>query len=178
MLWGQAVLNTMEDTIRLTSGNTAVEASFMAPGLGPWRPGMAPYVDEQIGMGGAADPGGLIGLGLEWHPKMLWRFEQASTPINPYQTRMNWISNETEISYWLGGLITGGIAPQFDENTGIITQWDVIISRWLGAHATWGQSITSYIKSKWRNVWIRDVFWSQHLGCWGQNTSRIQHKEF
>ena len=35
----------------------------------------------------------------------------------------------------------------------------------------------NYIKSKWRDIWIRDVFWSQHLGCWGQNTSRIQHKE-
>ena len=30
--------------------------------------------------------------------------------------------------------------------------------------------------SKWRKIWIRDVFWSQHLGCWGQNTSRIQNK--
>ena len=30
--------------------------------------------------------------------------------------------------------------------------------------------------SKWRRIWIRDVFWSQHLGCWGQNTSRIQNK--
>ena len=33
------------------------------------------------------------------------------------------------------------------------------------------------IFSKWRKIWIRDVFWSQHLGCWGQNTSRIQNKE-
>jgi hypothetical protein len=32
MLWGQSVLNTMEDTIRLTNNRTAVEASFMAPG--------------------------------------------------------------------------------------------------------------------------------------------------
>ena len=29
---------------------------------------------------------------------------------------------------------------------------------------------------EWRRIWIRDVFWSQHLGCWGQNTSRIQKK--
>ena len=36
---------------------------------------------------------------------------------------------------------------------------------------------TNYIKSKWRDIWILDVFWSQHLGCWRQNTSRIQHKE-
>ena len=31
--------------------------------------------------------------------------------------------------------------------------------------------------SEWRKIWIRDVFWSQHLGCWGQNTPRIQNKE-
>ena len=30
--------------------------------------------------------------------------------------------------------------------------------------------------SKWRKIWIRDVFWSQHLGCWGRNTSGIQNK--
>ena len=30
--------------------------------------------------------------------------------------------------------------------------------------------------SKWRKIWIWDAFWSQHLGCWGQNTSRIQNK--
>ena len=32
------------------------------------------------------------------------------------------------------------------------------------------QSITNH-KSKWRNVWIRDVCWSEHLWYWGQNTS-------
>ena len=39
-----------------------------------------------------------------------------------------------------------------------------------------GTSSKRYIKSKWRDIWIRDVFWSQHrvsqhLGCWGQNRS-------
>ena len=38
-----------------------------------------------------------------------------------------------------------------------------------------GQSNTHSIKSKWCNIWIRDVFWSQHFGCRGQNTSQIQH---
>ena len=39
--------------------------------------------------------------------------------------------------------------------------------------------LTFYIAplfSKWRKIWIRDVFWSQQL-CWGQNTPRIQNKE-
>ena len=49
---------------------TAVECSFMAPGLGPWRPDMAPYVDEH-----GAD---LVALGLEWHAKMLLRIEIAA----------------------------------------------------------------------------------------------------
>ena len=31
--------------------------------------------------------------------------------------------------------------------------------------------------SKWRKIWIRDVFWAQHPRCWGQNTSRIQNRE-
>ena len=37
-------------------------------------------------------------------------------------------------------------------------------------------SYTTPLFSKWRKIWIWDVFWSQHLGCWGQNTSRIQNK--
>ena len=52
-----------------------------------------------------------------------------------------------------------------------------VMPTWVRVHH--GQSIKRYIKPKWlaRNFWIREVFWSQHLGCWGQNTSRIQHKE-
>jgi hypothetical protein len=68
LLWGQGVLTAMEDVMALTNNNTAVECSFMAPGLGPWRPDMVPYVDE-------SDENGLVGLGLEWHPKMMFRTE-------------------------------------------------------------------------------------------------------
>jgi len=42
----------------MANNNTAVECSFMAPGLGPWRPDMVPYVDQR-------DTSGLIGLG-QW----------------------------------------------------------------------------------------------------------------
>eukprot|EP01052_Picozoa_sp_SAG31_P042695 SAG31_NODE_6861_length_1868_cov_1.112493_2_plen_176_part_00 len=59
---GQDWLAAMEETHRLTNTHTAVECSFMAPGLGPWRPDMAPYVDEH-----GPD---VVKLGLEWHPKM------------------------------------------------------------------------------------------------------------
>ena len=33
---------------------------------------------------------------------------------------------------------------------------------------------THHVKPKWRDIWIRAVFWSR---CWGHNTSRIQHNE-
>jgi hypothetical protein len=36
------------------------------------------------------------------------------------------------------------------------------------------QSFANYKTSKWRNILIRDACWSEHLGCWSQNTSRIQ----
>ena len=41
---------------------------------------------------------------------------------------------------------------------------------------TYGPPITNY-KSKWRNIWIQDVVFCQHLRCWGKNTCRIQDKE-
>ena len=47
----------------------------------------------------------------------------------------------------------------------------------LGKPSSMGQAITKHTKSKWRNVWIRDVFWAWHLGCWGKNMSRIQHTD-
>ena len=34
------VLQTIEQTRALTNGNTAIECSFLAPGLGPFRPDM------------------------------------------------------------------------------------------------------------------------------------------
>ena len=51
----------------------ATEPSFMSPGLGPWRPDMAPYVDER---------GDLVDLGLEWHAKILQRIELTDTLVN------------------------------------------------------------------------------------------------
>ena len=38
--WGMGVLQTIEQTRALTNGNTAIECSFLAPGLGPFRPDM------------------------------------------------------------------------------------------------------------------------------------------
>ena len=66
---------------------------------------MAPYVDQR-------DTEGLIELGLQWHPKILFRSEISSLVLNPYHTPIGWFKNKTELDYWLGGLVTGGVALQ------------------------------------------------------------------
>ena len=59
--WGLGVLQAMEETHALLNRNTAVEASFLAPGLGPFRPDEAPYVDQNL-----VQAGGVVKMGLEW----------------------------------------------------------------------------------------------------------------
>jgi hypothetical protein len=110
--WGMGVIKAMEDTHALFKHNTAVECSFMAPGLGPYRPDMAPYVDQDISKG-------IIALGLEWHPKMLQRTAMSGVVINPYGTWWWYPGNPynvnftlADVDYWMGGLIAGGVTPQ------------------------------------------------------------------
>ena len=71
----------MEDMHVLLRHQTAVEASFIAPGLGPYRPDEAPYVDQNL-----HQAGGVIQMGLEWHPKILLRALASGTVVNPYVT--------------------------------------------------------------------------------------------
>jgi hypothetical protein len=125
---GQDWLAAMEETHRLTNPHTAIECSFMAPGLGPWRPDMAPYVDEH-----GPD---VVTLGLEWHPKMLFRTLLSGLVINPYHTPLGWITNEYNISYWLGGLITTGVAPQIDDRAD--GKWDAVVRGWMLDYAYYG----------------------------------------
>ena len=40
--WGIGILQGVEAAHASMNPHTAVECSFMAPGLGPWRPDMAP----------------------------------------------------------------------------------------------------------------------------------------
>jgi hypothetical protein len=79
--WGIGILQGIEAAHRHMNSHTAVECSFMAPGLGPWRPDMAPYVDEH-----GPD---LVALGLKWHSKMLLRIEIAGTIIVRKQQQTN-----------------------------------------------------------------------------------------
>jgi hypothetical protein len=61
--------------------------------------------------------------------------------VNPYHTPLSWVKNETELVYWLGGLITGGIAPQLSEFGGPVTMWDSVVRQWLTAYRTFGHMI-------------------------------------
>jgi hypothetical protein len=58
---GLGMLQGMQ-AARAAMGDVAVECSLIAPGLGPWRPDMAPYFDEPN-----SDK---FALGMEWHPKV------------------------------------------------------------------------------------------------------------
>jgi hypothetical protein len=89
---------------------------------------MAPYVDQH-----GPD---VVKLGLEWHPKMLFRTLLSGLVINPYHTPLSWISNEYNISYWLGGLITTGVAPQIDDRPD--GRWDAVVSGWLRDYTYYG----------------------------------------
>ncbi len=89
---------------------------------------MAPYVDQH-----GPD---VVKLGLEWHPKMLFRTLLSGLVINPYHTPLAWISNEYNISYWLGGLVTTGVAPQIDDRPD--GRWDAVVSGWLKDYTYYG----------------------------------------
>lgn len=135
--WGQGVLLGMEAVMARTNNNTAVECSFMAPGLGPWRPAMVPYVDER-------DTDSLIGLGLRWHGKMLFRTEVSGVIVNPYHTPLAWARNATELAYWLGGLVTGGVAPQVSEFGGPLpnTSFTIATTRhWMDLYTLYGHMV-------------------------------------
>ena len=62
----------IEASADVMNPSTALECSFMAPGLGPvGHPDMGPYVDERIYRGGTGQhPTGYIELGQEWHSKV------------------------------------------------------------------------------------------------------------
>ena len=125
---GQDWLAAMEETHDLTNNQTAVECSFMAPGLGPWRPDMAPYVDEHLP--------DVVALGLEWHPKMLFRTLLSGLVINPYHTPLSALTNEFNVSYWLGGLITTGVAPQIDDRPD--GTYDLVVHGWMSDYKWYG----------------------------------------
>eukprot|EP00937_MAST-01D_sp_MAST-1D-sp2_P002385 g2385.t1 len=142
--WGLGVLQGMADAhaavlaLAPQRAPPATEASFMAPGLGPWRPDMAPYVDER-----GPD---LVGLGLEWHAKLLQRIELTMTLVNAYNTRMSWVADTgsaAEADYWFGGLVTGGVAPQpaYLSTAELPSAGVAATRRWLQRYRRWGHVV-------------------------------------
>ena len=94
----------------------------------------------------------MVQQGLEWHPKMLFRTEVSGLVINPYHTPIGWIHNRTEIEYWLGGLITGGVAPQLSDNIRIpfshgTTKWDSAIRPWMEYYKQFGHLVEGGIRT-------------------------------
>lgn len=111
----------------------------MAPGLGPWRPDMAPYVDQSIAHG-------VVALGLEWHPKMLLRTMLSGSIINPYDTFWWPQVPQSDVDYWLGGLVVGGVAPQlagWSDNASTVAN----IRTWLERYARYGHMTEDGIHS-------------------------------
>lgn len=87
----------------------------------------------------------LKALGLEWHSKILLRIEIAGTIINAYDTYTEWFKTEGTfpVDYFVGGLVTGGIAFQ---PSGALTgessgeQFDDLIGRWMARYKKYGHA--------------------------------------
>lgn len=56
--------------------------------------------------------GDLVDLGLEWHPKILFRTQITGTVVNAYDTSLSKITSDFDVDYWFGGLVATGIPPQ------------------------------------------------------------------
>ena len=87
----------------------------------------------------------LKALGLEWHSKILLRIEIAGTIINAYDTYTEWFKTEGTfpVDYFVGGLVTGGIAFQpsgalSGESSG--EQFDDLIGRWMARYKKYGHA--------------------------------------
>ena len=96
---------------------------------------MAPYVDER---------GDLLDLGLEWHGKMLQRIELTYTLVNAYYTKVR-TPTVYEANYWYGGLISGGIGPQFGWDSRVTSEQPSAaaldaISKWVQRYRKWGHT--------------------------------------
>jgi hypothetical protein len=93
----------------------------------------APYVDER---------GDFVDLGLEWHPKLLYRIQLTGTIINGYDTTLSKFTSQFDVDYFFGGLVTGGIPPQ--PAMGAPSTWPALkqyagaIKRWMQRYRRFG----------------------------------------
>jgi hypothetical protein len=91
----------------------------------------------------------MIDVGLEWHPKMLFRVELTGTMINAYNTRLNRLNSSAEVDYWLGGLVAGGIGPQLWDAKGTAkgTPFDEQIARWMRLYVRYGHAVEGGVRT-------------------------------
>ena len=141
---GQGILQAIEETHARLQPSLAIELSFMASGLGPWRPDMNTYVDEKvIRHNTSADgPDGYVLLGTQWHAKIVQRTELTGMAINAYNMVVDaqdpgkpesdrLIHSQFELDYFLGGLITTGVGPQPISQSHTVGRYDGAVRGWL-----------------------------------------------
>ena len=144
--WGLGYLRGLREAyLLLRSPQPAIECSFLAPGLGPWRPDMAPYADER--------GDNFTQLGLVWHPLMLARMEASGTLINAYNTRIDLFRSLKDVDYWFGGLVACGIPPQIMDFNGTEngTPFDDRIGSWMRMYRRFGHASESGVRTLWRD---------------------------
>ena len=141
---GQGILQGISETHELIPPATAVELSFMASGLGPYRPDMNTYVDEKLQYRSNAStntsepPEGFVLLGLQWHAKLAQRTELTGMAINAYDCKVDLAHSATELDYWLGGLITTGVGPQPVMTSARPGPYDPLVSAWMRRFRRYG----------------------------------------
>ena len=141
---GQGITQGLELAQRGLVYPTAIELSFMASGLGPWRPDDNTYVDERVTRDPSVQPNGYVRLGLQWHGKILQRVELSGMAINAYNTVIDaaregakvgntsrdFVSIE-EVDYFFGGLVATGVGPQPLSQKHAVDRFDQAIGSWI-----------------------------------------------
>ena len=90
-----------------------------------------------------------MALGLEWHSKMLLRIEIAGTIINSYDTYQHWFEETGAfgLDYFIGGLVTGGLAFQPSGTLSLAPQFDEQIGSWMGRYKRYGHAMEDGVRT-------------------------------
>ena len=90
---------------------------------------------------------------LASHAKMLLRIEIAGTLINSYDTYDRWLQQNAKeggafpLDYWLGGLITGGLAFQPSGAIDEGQEFDAQIGRWMSRYRRYGHAVEDGVRT-------------------------------
>jgi hypothetical protein len=138
---GLGVIEAMEMAHRQFNPLVTVEAPFLTPGLGPFRPGLAAFDDEK--------DMDMVEQGLEWHPRMLFRTEISGAVQNTYNCRIYNFKSAEDADYWLGGLVVGGFSPQVMDsfNGSHYVAHDATIAKWMRLRHIYGHAIEGGVRT-------------------------------